>query len=121
MTTTISGSTGIVVPTSDLANIQSINGGPISGLRNPVTNYGFQIDTRNEGASQNITTSLAKCFDNWVVTAGAAVSGSLQVGQAAGEDGVTQSSNAFTFSRTSGTYSGDLRMYHEIPTADCHK
>jgi hypothetical protein len=106
---------------TSLTALASINGGPMSGLRNPVTNFGFQIDTRNEAAAQNITATLTKCFDNWSVMAGAAVSGTLTVAQGSPTAGAAQSGKSAVLLRSSGSYTNDFRMVHIIPTADAQK
>lgn len=48
-------------------NTPSINGGPLSGLRNALINPEMAIDQRNNGAAQTFTAgaALAYCVDRW--------------------------------------------------------
>ena len=70
------------------ANLASVNGGQLAGMRNRIINGGMAIDQRNAGAAQTITAAAALAYsvDRWYAyCTGANVTGQRVQGASAGQ------------------------------------
>jgi hypothetical protein len=63
---------------SATANVSSINGGPLAGMRNRIVNGDMRIDQRNAGASFT-SSGLFYCLDRWLLQAVGATNTAQQV------------------------------------------
>ena len=88
--------------------------------RNVLVNGDMQIDQRNEGVAVNLGTAAGTlCVDRWFVRSLSAPSGTLQVQRAgAGVNGQPQ--YVLQFSRSAGTYAGNVVAEQIAPFEDTY-
>ena len=96
------------------SNLQSVAVG-----RNRIINGSMDIDQRNAGATQAITSAGTPtyCLDRWAVSLGNTASGTLTTQRVAG-DAINQ--YAVRIARTAGTYADNIRFYQVIETSNCY-
>lgn len=96
----------------------TINAPSTFNFKNRLINGGMWFDQRNNGTAVTASTTSAYVLDRWSFVASTTVSGTLQYGRGSYANWGA-GTNAFYFSRSSGTYAGTLKTIQPLESNNC--